>query len=243
MHYAGWIPTVIGRLSFDLIGSGNFPTPCLKKEEKDRFVVVQRRDLLDVTLPFVENSGTSGFFREIFSKTVYGNSGRFIFAMIGTVQRDGKACTGRVYLISVARNRQVCNALRTWCLSSQDFSEWDEYMEKQVSEASSYVMNYELNRGGHIKLYADETINQELSETLQKQTVNQVYFFIKDVSHVHQHHDATHDAITEPKKLKTNQINRNGFRIQGALCQERLFATKDPVAKSNSSAHLEYSLT
>ena len=102
MYYAGWIPAVIGRLSFELIGSGNYPTRCLKKEEKNRFVVVQRRDLLDVTLPFVENSGTSGIFREIFSRTIYGISGRFIFAMIGTVQRDGKICTGCVYLISVA---------------------------------------------------------------------------------------------------------------------------------------------
>lgn len=202
MYYAGWIPTVIGRLSFELIGSGNYPTRCLKKEEKNRFVVVQRRDLLDVTLPFVENSGTSGIFREIFSRTIYGISGRFIFAMIGTVQRDGKICTGRVYLISVARNRQVCKKLRTWCLSPQDFSAWNEYMENQLRNASSYVLNYELDRGGHIKLYADETGDKELNEVLQKQTANQVYFFIKDVSHVHQHHDATHDAITEPTKIE-----------------------------------------
>lgn len=202
MHYAGWIPTVIGRLSFMLIGSGNYPTRCLKKEEKGRFVVVQRRDLLDVTLPFVENSGTSGFFREIYSKTFYGNSGRFFFAMIGTVERDGKACNGRVYLISVARNHQVCNGLRAWCLGSQDFSAWDENMEKQIREVSSYVMNYDLDRGGYIKLYADENVDQELSENLQKQLANQVFFFIKDVSHVHQHHDATHDAITEPTKIE-----------------------------------------
>ena len=75
-------------------------------------------------------------------------------------------------------------------------------MENQLRNASSYVLNYELDRGGRIKLYADETGDKELNEVLQKQTANQVYFFIKDVSHVHQHHDATHDAITEPTKIE-----------------------------------------
>ena len=68
MYYAGWVPTIIGRLSFTMIGRGMQPSRCWRNEDDAQFVVMQRRDLLDVLVPFTENSQFLGGVREFLSK-------------------------------------------------------------------------------------------------------------------------------------------------------------------------------
>lgn len=96
MYYAGWVPTIIGRLSFTTIGLGKHPSQCWKKEDDARFVVMQRRDLLDVLVPFAEKYQFWGGVREFISKNIRRKTGRFLFVMTACISCRGETCNGLV---------------------------------------------------------------------------------------------------------------------------------------------------
>ena len=236
MHFSGWVPTVIGRLSFTAIGCGKHPSHCWKKEDGDRFVIMQCRDLLDVILPFAGNSVASGFLRELISKNIIGKSGRFLFVMTADISNDGENCFGYVYLVPVAENRKLRKKLRAWFRHDGDMSAWGAEYEESISKAAKYTAKYDLQRGGRAIISPQNSSHDSISERDQEHFANQVFFFLKDISHVHQHHDSTHDAITEVTKLESDQdekwIHQTRNSLLRAIIRYKRFRNEKALFRS-----------
>ena len=142
MYFAGWIPTAIGRLSFTTIGRGKHPSRCWKAQDGEQFVVIQRRDLLDVLVPFAGNSVNSGSIREIIAKLVIRKTGRFFFVMTANLGSKGEICFGHVYLVPALRNRILANRLRSWIRHDGGMKTWRNEFEERIQDISSFTAKY-----------------------------------------------------------------------------------------------------
>lgn len=220
MHYAGWVPTVIGRLAFAMIGCGSHPSRCWKKEDDERFVVMQCRNLVDLLVPFATKSETGGFVREFASNIFTGRSGRFTFVMNAAVANQDEYCAGCVYVVPTARKRKMRNRLRAWIRQEGRRNSWKHELEEIILDDSIYIADFVLDRGGHVKIQTRSHHPEHSNSNVLYCLANQVFFFLKDITHVHQHHDSSHDAITELTIIRDNSDNKDWVRqTQKALFQ------------------------
>lgn len=187
----GWVPTVTGNLSFSALGRGSFPSRCLRVDTPEVFVIYQKRDLLDVLVPYADDVNVAKFFREKIANLALKISGQFSFVMIATPEKLTECCTGKIYLVAHAHNNRALKEAKKAFRQSEPTNDARELFELAVSQMSCYETKFELQRQGRLKISADDTTS------VGGILANQTFFFVKDIAHVHQHHDPRHDAITE----------------------------------------------
>lgn len=200
MRFVGWVPTVTGHLSFTTLATGSFPTRCWRRERGDRLIALQRRDLLDVLVPYADSVEVVSYFREKLANIVIGISGRFWYVLDAREVDDGECLEGHIYMIPAAKNGDYIGALHSWLTSSVDLEGVDEFIAK-TTDVSCYSVEFRLERGGKASLTPSSSGE---GEQLRRLLANQAFFFLKDICHVHQHHHPTHDAITEVAEIKSD---------------------------------------
>lgn len=197
MHYTGWIPTITGHLSFTTIATGSFPTRCWRRDDGKRFLAVQRRDLLDVLVPYADSLEVMSFFREKIANLVVGISGRFWYILDAQETCDGEGLTGVVHMVPQAKNKSYVAKLKKFFAAGRDDSDISSIVSLS-SSVSCYSVSFTIERKGKVCL---SPLGTDCGSELDKLLANQVFYFLKDISHVHQHHHPSHDAITQISRI------------------------------------------
>lgn len=233
MHFCGWVPTVTGHLSFTTLATGSFPSRCWRRECGKRFVAVQRRDLLDVLVPYAESVEVINYFREKLSNIVVGISGRFWYILDAVEAEDGETLKGIIHMVPATNNKPFVKQLKTWLANTGALSGVDQMMHS-TKNASCYTVKFSLERGGKASLFPET--NGQGSE-LRHLLANQTFFFLKDISHVHQHHHPSHDAITEvceisDKHSKEHWVTQTQFSLYRAIIRFKRFKNEKALFRA-----------
>ncbi|SLN23128.1 hypothetical protein ROJ8625_00920 [Roseivivax jejudonensis] len=198
MHdYLGWVPTVTGNLSFTTIGTGSFPNRCVRKDIGRTVFVLQRRDLLDVLVPYSEGTDVAKFFREFLANHLIGISGNFWFVLELSVSDDGEESSGTVFVVPQAKNSDLIQRLKAWFKSDDD--SFNERLKRDTRESACWAVAVSIERPGKsgVSMLSDVGRVDGFGAHLEYVLANQAFYFLKDICHVHQHHHQTHDAITK----------------------------------------------
>lgn len=205
MRYSGWVPTVTGNLSFTTIGCGSFPTKSLRRDTENGYAVYQRRDLLDVLVPYADDAQVAAFFREHIANWVLGISGKFSFVLLAETAESSDACSGKILMISDAVSPGVGKLIRAQFTDSiADTSR--RQIEEVCSSGILFTAKFRLERRGHVEIETDDAATKEYADSasLDHLLANQAFYFLKDIAHVHQHHEPKHDAITEVHRVEAD---------------------------------------
>lgn len=200
MRFSGWVPTVVGHLSFSSIGESIYPSRSLKVMVGRQLVFLQVRDLLDFVAPMRAETPLGNFFQEFIANHVVGVSGKFAFVFSGDISDDRESLSGTIFMVPVKNSsRKIKEISDTIKIRNEDLSEnADGEIElPDISGNSCAKAEFSLSRTGRLDLKV-ECLNESQStdEEVLEVIANQFFYFVKDNSHVHQHHDPTHDAIT-----------------------------------------------
>ena len=213
LSYKAWVPTVNGRLSFRVIGETHYPTrpqyANLRLGSHQYVVVRQVRNTSDV------------LFRRILSK-IFGLEGDFEYFLAARARIDRNApdakLIGKLYLFRTfsEKRRLVHNRLgvlfsRYRKLERNPFSEI-KLRETYIATHRILFDNAEISadvilaRNGVITITDVRWHDQELltrsveyaehiHSNIDADVADQLYFFVRDIAHHHQHHSPDADTI------------------------------------------------
>lgn len=212
--YAGWVPTANGRLSFRHVGESSHPSEAIYANivtQTERLILAfQRRPLSDI------------FFQNVIHY-ICDISGSFWFVLVG--KSDGpadnsEAIHGTVFIYKSkedwkkygrSKTRSAIYNLHELRLSSR--VDRDQKITTTFSAATKNLMatadisvQFYMLRGGEIYFstptfldsdlqYASEDYARTCGHNFAKWIADQSYFFIRDLSHKHQHHVPTSDTL------------------------------------------------
>jgi len=207
--YFGWVPTVGRRLSYSIIGNSSHPTLAetanIADNKTRRILCLQNRTLLDSALPI---------FKPALAKLFFNLSGSFVFFLDAKSSNDfslkNQTLSGKLYLFSadidcavdekVLLIRKAINELDNFDssfptenpVSIDDFySDINKNYLNDIEKYSLFTACFKLDRDGIIG------IEIETDEALEHTICAQFFFFIKDISHKHQHHHPKTDTILD----------------------------------------------
>ena len=222
--YKGWIPTVGQRLSYSFIGEAHHPKPTISRNIDDRYsryiISCQHRpDLLDSAIPLFKRDLARLFFGLVsdfwFICVARCDNADVHAPLKGTLYlvEDTKTWNRDIRPIIEA----VIKKLDMFTPDNKDSEViLDDYVKDNIAEKleslknhSLYSVEFSLERDGVVTIspssYAlidnpkddDEFYrNQILSNSSEQDKVcAQLFYFLKDISHTHQHHHPTTDAL------------------------------------------------
>lgn len=192
IEFRGWIPTVTGNLSFSTIGNGRYPPKRFKLfrefDGSSRFTVVAQEQRTSDAL--------FGRFGE-FLNSLKGRVSRFVFVYLGTcTERDSyKSIRGPVFIMTLGAFRTIEPELEELKSKStlDDFAEHFSKVINQLDDNSGVLAKCGsdlLRNGQHTIAFASNSNQVEL-------LASQVHFFLRDICHMHQHHEPTSDTILD----------------------------------------------
>lgn len=235
--YSSWVPTVGGRLSFSIIGDPkhNHKTKTFNvADDGYRYLIChQQRNLLDSAIPF---------FKKWLASLFYSYSGTFEFFLIAKAENDasikdanltGLMCfypvkglgweSSKASIIECFDKFNEVGGADT--LSEIYNDQLKSLQSNAISKNSHFYAEFSLKRTGVVKiippidkgsdsLVADEFFSDEES---RRYASAQLFFFLKDISHVHQHHHAGNDTIIdlhidEPEQKWRHKVIRSLYR-------------------------------
>jgi hypothetical protein len=219
--YKGWVPNVAGRLSFSFFGYTQHPTRAIVanvSDTRERYILCyQKRVLVDGVLPL----------KEIAARLFFGLDGRFWFVCLGRADdrpsSTTSTLTGHLFLFHVKNTwrseveplvRNVQSYLRDYernnvgvPLHNHCAKEYNNLLRTLQARASFYS-RFTVDRDGEAILAppAIEALPEdsprfpedpgEQRATLHN-VLSQLYFFLRDIGHVHQHHNPRTDTIVD----------------------------------------------
>jgi hypothetical protein len=227
--YKAWIPTVSGRLSFAAIGYTQHPKKSVAVNVSDgkrhAFLVSQRRDCSDSIIPLKKILdpilfNQNGDFDFVFLGTSeYDQTTQKHDTITGRVlifrHTDWKKSISAKFADKQIQLRKFRDHLNLQPLTDFFMAGLGE-VEEILTSHSLFNIEIELMRTGeltlqnHNKLTISETappvnsdiLGQEESDRILKLLVSQCYFFIRDISHNHQHHDPKTDTIIDVQRVE-----------------------------------------
>lgn len=221
MLYKGWVPTVVGHLSFTSFGDTEYPTKSVRFGKWDRFSIVQHRSLLDATFPLPAFGRFGIWFRERLTRLLFGLSGDFYFVMIGDwVDRENEL-RGYVFAIpkiDFAKNPEEFRVKLANLPQGPNFSSThsEDFRDYIYSKAMASC-RFSLKRSGEALIDTANDLGDLQSREIDYLFASQFYYFLKDCFHKHQHHDPTHDAIVPLFRVynleDTEWIKKTQFRM------------------------------
>lgn len=223
LRFRGWVPTVSGRLSFSVLGRTEYPSRAVYANVADhacRYIAIyQRYDISDAIIP-------SHFL---------GITGDFIFLVIGnTIDTDDGSQFELVGECFIFHDHALWNAailrelsdyqdfLRRYSyLTHQPLSDYANYQQTRILDIcrshASFCANLILPRRGTAtisvsvsnitsaaapRLPADAQRRLSIIHALAAQ----IYFFVKNLAHHHQHHDPTTDTIIDLSYISNDDV-------------------------------------
>jgi hypothetical protein len=208
--YKGWIPTVVGRLSFRSIGSISFPDRHIYRNiafshstGRQRFIIsYQRRKLSDGIFPLITGP-------------LLGESGEFFFVLSASTNISttpyASRLTGTIFAFikpTWSRARQKLREFIADDRASITFSEFDLELRRRNADLmsqSDFHVNFELERNGFVQ-FSIPTVNNnsilDQNEENERNIVNHCYFFLRDMCHKHQHHNPRSDTLLTVLKVE-----------------------------------------
>lgn len=224
--YVGWIPTANGRLSFRHIGETRHPTPSKYANvatTRDRIVLAyQRRNLSD------------SVFRTITDR-VSSRSGDFWFAVSARSTAapsdvEGHVC-GQVHIFKSKEDwrsgpeatvRKAIDELNEARLSlaanrNQTLDAAYKWADDALKKHADIILEFEIIRDGELRVslphfsdqdlaYASRAFAEQDGHDFDKWIADQAYFFLRDISHKHQHHDDAVDTILILQKAGDDDV-------------------------------------
>lgn len=225
MFYKGWVPTVNGRLSFKLIGETRYPSEPEYVNSADGshlyVAALQSRQLSDVLF-------------EPVAGRLLGYSGHFDFVLCARARRaptspDSKLI-GRIFLFHrqtfIQTNakhifRGSVKSMRALDPGALNLGLKQQYLalgQELLSRCDLY-MDVILNRDGILTLSHLRWGNQHLERNTEEHAdaigfdlehgiADQMYFFVRDLTHQHQHHGNDADTIiTTQRQAKSDDMS------------------------------------
>ena len=219
----GWIPTVLGNLSFRLIGHSGYPYRFHKTIQENEFLSIyclQKRIPFDLQIPLPLLSNHIFLWLSSFlAAKIKKENIESCFILIckgekeptkGTVQN----LVGTVYRIfqkdiSIQRNHfeKLSRAIDNLEKHTGNGTILEIGIEKSLT-IEEYAEKYffinckiNINRQG-ICILDNITSSKELSEDDKLDQANQIFFFLKDAFHSHKHHHHTEETLVSvhPRK-------------------------------------------
>lgn len=221
-NYVGWIPTVGGRLSFSVIGHTKHPSPTkffnLPLHGKRYIFVSQKRELSDSSNAFPGLSRLLNKFKGI--------SGDFIFVMYASANdraiNINEPLTGRVMMYYHDSKNEVNNQLDFDFLRLKK-SQYPKAFITDTLEPNLitlykkhgvFFLDFKLERKGRITLMPpkdlfsrsilENTSKKINNSRIEKHIASELFFFIKDSCHIHQHHSPRTDTIIDLYECSNN---------------------------------------
>lgn len=205
-QYFGWVPTVTGNLSFSIIGTGRNPKKLLKNYQTDS-------DKKFTIAALVRNtSDRVGFKSGRIKKYV------FIYFAISFLSEKHFYNHGMVFIIpwqEYWRYRYLTEPLRgnntTNNCIRKNFETTFRALQTKHAKRHVVCVRTTLDRKGQLTIDSSENGFQEDAEGT---VANQVYYFIRDIAHTHQHHEPSSDTILKayPDENLRNHGNSNWKR-------------------------------
>lgn len=217
-----WVPTVSGRLSYSHMGEDAFPRHCthlnqIGRSQDGQAIFYQVRYCDDFVIPFfgkwdVVRNGIVNIFKW-FRKPLRHKklSGRHIFvATVEKVEMQDQMLdriTGKIYPMRAYEPKmgktteQISKDVRDQIISGMRLNENAKknhlkelvnVTNRSLSPVCPLVLEFNISRNGIAEIsYA----NPSLDEREARDYAEQGFFFLRDISHVHQHHDPRTDTI------------------------------------------------
>jgi hypothetical protein len=190
-EYRGWIPNVAGRLSYSTIGSTGYPDKCsgynLKTLDGGRILVqMQRRQLDDsVILP------------RLFAPYLRSDAS-FYFFIVGELQQSTEKLTGHIAMMlkSSPRLQDAMNCAKDNKIESRE-------KLTEITSSETYSASFILERDGYLKIVLKDLPNAEFNAFSGEKKdkllalAAELYFFIRDITHHHNHHAQSSDRILD----------------------------------------------
>lgn len=217
-NYCSWVPTVGGRLSFSIIGDPqhNRKTKTVNiADDNYRYLICrQQRNLLDSALPFLKNPIVS---------LLYSYSGTFEFVLIAKADNDASkkdADLKGVMCFYPVRDEgwknskaNIIECMDKFEEAKEDSNKLAEIYDEQlkliqpvtIGKNSHFHAEFSLNRAGIVtidppvtKVEGSKVPDEFFTDEQERRFASaQLFFFLKDISHVHQHHHARTDTIID----------------------------------------------
>lgn len=224
--FKAWIPTVTGALSFSAFGEASHPPRAISVNRADarhRYLVsYQRRDTSDVLLPFRRLLGPRLFYTHgdfwflCIGKSVPGENadqeffeGRLFLFCEKQVWRGNAEHRVRHLqdILSAYDSRKVKKPI------GQYFDTRYGFALEDLSPISSFYCDFSLTRSGNLTLsvnlpdltsgsWADGPFSADSEERHHQvsRVMSQMFFFLRDILHRHQHHDPQTDTIVDVRE-------------------------------------------
>jgi len=222
LTFKGWIPTVSGALSFNFVGGARYPSATtytnIADDSKRYVIAYQRRILLDCVAPMKEHLVRR-----------FNYEGDFVFLCVSKCSNritdiDDALCGG-IYIFyqnEWGRTKKIVdqgikqlNALRDLIDEESLETCFDADYKRLLSEMqteSIFFLDFKLKRNGVTTLsFTDQLSNNKLNfpdgsvgHKLKHIVCSQLFFFLKDIIHNHQHHQPTTDTLLDIHFIKDN---------------------------------------
>lgn len=226
--FKAWAPNVAGALSFSTAGSGCYPTPPVRANLGDqhvRYIIAyQDRNLLDAVIPmFARIRRLAGDFICLCVGTCSDNplepgdqmSGRlFIFHDFDAWKLEPSILVG-----------EAQKKLREFAKTSAPNGNLSNYFHptytnllNQITSESSFFVDFELTRSGMVTLTIPDDYENKVSshapkfpvgqlerQHMERVVCSQLFFFLKDLAHTHQHHDPKLDTLVDIHPFDGNE--------------------------------------
>lgn len=190
------MPTITGNLSFAIIGQGAQPKRAFKVSRAGNglrhVVVAQKRRTTDT--PF-------GFLGDLLNLAL-GREGYTVYVLFGKSVRleEFETLSGPCVELTPGEFKSAMEKLQPLRRSGQSDEEFDETFDKVAKEFTDLsdrpgcgLSAVVLNRNGK----AEISFDGQLSDREAQDVASQIFFFLRDVCHVHQHHAPTSDTILD----------------------------------------------
>lgn len=243
--YHAWIPNIVGRLSFRLIGDTSHPTQCLYSNtavgNKRYIIAYQKRQTADHIFPSVLSNflGINEYFWFVFIGRAPQNDAGADGKLIGKIflfndKSDWKKklkIDGKHTCEKFVKNTQ--EEFYSYA-KNDDSSPTQDSLYKKFTKCYSELENYSLatfkvvlNRNGFVTIFnpeiKDHLVRINSEKYAEKQNydfyewlTNSAYFYLRDISHEHQHHHPNQDTILTVHSSKSKS-RKWGNRILYAL--------------------------
>ena len=213
--YVGWVPTIVGRLSFSIAGHTSHPTRAIYEnvaDTNDRYLLCyQKRRCLDSSIPI---------FKALFSSAVLGQKSDFRFLCVAKAKNSAKVADadmhGDIYLFYKHKNYFVRDdKSKGWCAVEADIKN----MQRELSETASRDLTNLSNQFDIINPKIQALGNQfallKVSFTLKRNGI--VYFSFPN-----------EEKLIEMRRSLTN-FSSCSPQIKKTICAQFYFFLKDLV--------------
>lgn len=188
-EFRGWVPTITGNLSFSVLGTSKSP----RKDEKAYRIVGGRRYTLAVQRRHTSDA-VFGLYDVFHDREA---SFHFVMLCASFEDENHNANHGSVFVVDSREYWRFSHNIASLKHAADDeFERFFSFaflgLQDAVDQKKAVRVNFSLDRAGGVSLKSEVDPKKQSDEGVIE---NQVYYFLRDISHRHQHHEATSDTI------------------------------------------------